>query len=895
MSDFDPYHKWLGIPPRDQPPNHYRLLGLELFESDPDVIDAAAEQRMLYVNQCSMGEHLELSQRLLNELSAARLCLLSPKQRPPYDAGLRVQFKKDELVEIIPEMPQIELLVETSPFVRKSGKSSQTDISRPVSNRTPLRSSTINSQAASKDSSENADVDPLVDNGEVIEIVETGASSEVVADSLKSPTGKVRPSKSLVQTLGLDSLTWQSWQIWFGTCLLLVASGVGAWFLWPARAEGKKTGENSLVSVTPSAMDSQGIESVDTEKNKVEESTENSTPNSANSEQPQASFKKSEESADDPADGTESVTMKTPATTSVNDNAIENTSPPPTETHSESQPLTDVRSSNPIPFDATRERSPSEAIQAQQNWAAFLQTAVVERNDLIGMEFILIPPGSINLNNSSSSNVELTKPFRVSKTEITQRQWYRIMQDDPARGQPWLDKKPPVKVDDDCPVTYVNWRDAREFCRKLTARDKTGYRYRLLTEAEWEFACRAGGISPFSSGQDSSTLESYARFADNSSAINEKYAHQVAQLKPNPFGLYDMLGNSWEWCQDRFQSDLPDGTDPVITSASGTRMVTRGGCWNDKAEDCTAFSRTPVNCLSANHYLGFRVARELGAPPPPSTVIVDKFPVEGTPPALINSTAAVTEEMLRDAQRNWASFLNTKSTVTNSQGMELELIPPGRFRMGNPATAGKTTEVTISMPIWVAKTEVTQQQWWDVQLTAPWESSAKERFRTGRDYAASNMTWEDAKKFCAELGRLENAQYRLLTEAEWEYVCRGGTSTLYSYGDDGSDLGDYAWFEKNALDQGEDYPHEVAQLKPNVWGLYDLHGNVMEWCEDEYGESLPGGKNPLVSKGGLSRSCRGGWWGSSDESCSSFHRARNSKDDKLSRIGFRVVRIILEK
>src|SRR5579863_8893615 len=88
MPNFDPYHKWLGIPPNEQPPNHYRLLGISLFEADPDVIDAAADQRMTFVRQCASGPHLAASQKLLNELAAARLCLLSPEAKVAYDQAL---------------------------------------------------------------------------------------------------------------------------------------------------------------------------------------------------------------------------------------------------------------------------------------------------------------------------------------------------------------------------------------------------------------------------------------------------------------------------------------------------------------------------------------------------------------------------------------------------------------------------------------------------------------------------------------------------------------------------------------------------------------------------------------------------------------------------------------
>ena len=89
-NQFDPYYKWLGIPPKDQPPNHYRLLGIDLFEPDREVIDAAANRLMAYLHDLASGEHAEASQRLLNEIAAARLCLLSPEEKAGYDAALKL-------------------------------------------------------------------------------------------------------------------------------------------------------------------------------------------------------------------------------------------------------------------------------------------------------------------------------------------------------------------------------------------------------------------------------------------------------------------------------------------------------------------------------------------------------------------------------------------------------------------------------------------------------------------------------------------------------------------------------------------------------------------------------------------------------------------------------------
>jgi formylglycine-generating enzyme required for sulfatase activity len=106
------------------------------------------------------------------------------------------------------------------------------------------------------------------------------------------------------------------------------------------------------------------------------------------------------------------------------------------------------------------------------------------------------------------------------------------------------------------------------------------------------------------------------------------------------------------------------------------------------------------------------------------------------------------------------------------------------------------------------------------------------------------VSHDDAVEFCRRLSKQEGVEYRLPTEAEWEYACRAGTTTAYSFGDGDAKLGQYAWYDKNAWDIGEGYAHRVGQKLPNRWGLYDMHGNVQEWCQDWYG---PYGSEKVVS------------------------------------------------
>ena len=168
--------------------------------------------------------------------------------------------------------------------------------------------------------------------------------------------------------------------------------------------------------------------------------------------------------------------------------------------------------------------------------------------------------------------------------------------------------------------------------------------------------------------------------------------------------------------------------------------------------------------------------------------------------------------------------------IENSIGMVLVPIPAGEFMMRDQPLH----RVTLTKSFYLGRTEVTQGQWKAVMGTTPWNS---EKFvKEGDDYPATNVGWEDAVEFCRKLSEKEGVEYRLPTEAEWEYACRAGTTTAYSFGDDESQLGEYAWIEENTVDVGEKYAHIVGQKKPNPWGLYDMHGNVFEWCQDWYGE-----------------------------------------------------------
>ena len=240
----------------------------------------------------------------------------------------------------------------------------------------------------------------------------------------------------------------------------------------------------------------------------------------------------------------------------------------------------------------------------------------------------------------------------------------------------------------------------------------------------------------------------------------------------------------------------------------------------------------------------------------------------------------------------------TLKTLTNSIGMKLKLIPAGEFLMGSPDTDknGDDDEkaqhkVRITQPFCLGTTEVTQGQWESVMGTRPWEG--KEYVEEGKDYAATYVTWDDAQEFCRTLSEKERSTYRLPTEAEWEYACRAGTTTVYHFGDDASRLGDYAWFGDNACDVDEKYAHRVGQKNPNPFGLYDMHGNLWEWCHDWYDKDYYAGSpldDPTGPSGGSTRVIRGGNWWLGAGSCRSAYRYGYSPEFRSNDLGFRVAR-----
>ena len=589
------------------------------------------------------------------------------------------------------------------------------------------------------------------------------------------------------------------------------------------------------------------------------------------------------------------------------------------------------------PFDA------EQAKKHQEAWARYLGVPV-EYTNSIGMKFRLIPPGEFLMGSTAAERdhilqlieaekkinrgsrfwtdslyesairseapqhrVVLTQPFYFCAHETTQQDYRKVMGVNPASFQPGMAHGSAVQGLETAthPVESVTWEDAAEFCAKLstleqhqatyfrsgelvTTLDRAGYR--LPSESQWEYACRAGTVTKYWSGDQPSDLLRVGWSANTGGR-----PHAVGELAANPFGLFDMHGNVWEWCQDWWDEQIyaTYGNSPAIDPAGprqrkndSTFHVSRGGDWFWSGFDpCRSALR--MNWGPQHFWFGFRVSLSVEAVRSAiskhkvATVTKSKgwhnWPADSPKPAI----APFTADQAKQHQEAWAKYLNVPVEYTNSLGMKFRLIPPGEFLMGssqaeidsalkdaNPGykdwpekirSEGPQHKVILTQPFYLGAHEVTQADYERVtgknpsqySKTGPQTNDNEKRDVeriAGLDTAnhpVERVSWNDAAEFCSLLSKKETLKpyyfranetvttlsgtgYRLPTEAEWEYACRAGTTTKFWSGTTETDLSQAGWFLKNSGHR----THAVGELKPNPFGLFDIHGNVAEWVQD---------------------------------------------------------------
>ena len=556
----------------------------------------------------------------------------------------------------------------------------------------------------------------------------------------------------------------------------------------------------------------------------------------------------------------------------------------------------------------------------------------------LGLEFVSIPNGSFTMGSPSEekdrgddegpqTQVLISRGFWMGKHELTQRQYEKLIGDNPSQFIGNLDR----------PVENVSWNDAVQFCEILTEREQQagripeGYEYRLPTEAEWEYVCRAGTKTAFSYGPDLyyTQLRHHAWYLGYSGANS----HPVGEKESNPWGLYDMHGNISELCLDGYENQYPGGSvSDLKGSLFGSFRIVRGGNWSTEAWNCRAADRQWVGPADQSLKVGFRVVlaprieklrrwtlelleSDGGAvdrnPRPEileygdgAQLILTAIPEEGWrfvrwTGDLSGSESPITITVNSDkaigAEFSVVSIASAGDFLIPELDLPMVAVSAGSFTMGNRLRGGNElplNSVVISKDFWMGKYEVTQGQYEELIGDNP------SQFDGDLNRPVENVSWYDADRFCKKLTRKEHQAgrlpdgyvYSLPTEAQWEYSCRAGTLGAFSFIDIPfipSLIGEYAWYEGNS--GGETHP--IGKKKPNEWGLFGMHGNVREWCLDWYGP-YPGTRlrdpnGPLPSSK-PKHVIRGGGWDLIEWFCASTFRTKLEPWIQGNGVGFRV-------
>ena len=493
------------------------------------------------------------------------------------------------------------------------------------------------------------------------------------------------------------------------------------------------------------------------------------------------------------------------------------------------------------------------------------------------------PPGSFDMGslkteegrqeNEVRHHVTLSKGFWMGETEVTQGQWRNLMDGETVvdLARKALTSKFPVMdggwkfqsdiwqcdensdpqnfcgdVGDDIPVYHVNWNEAMAFCRRLSEVEREagrlpdGYEYRLPTEAEWEYACRAenpqssstAGDPSAGGSRDVTVLDEVAWHNGNSSVGfgNRGYpmyrwngelslgkqvcVRAVKGKKANRWGLFDMLGNVSEWCADVPVVSKGVAEEDPPGANFGTVRSFRGGSWAGFASCCRSSRRFEIGVGYRGNCLGFRVAL---AP------LHDGFPVADLPLTNQSRSSALQaarlyrgtlrQEADGDVQAKRRNVVIRSKTVLLPKDIPMEMIWCGP-RTPNPrpdAAQGRKG-------FWIAKCELTQRQWKSVMRNNPSEFQSRDAL------PVENLSFEDCVNFIRELNAKSQMTFRLPTGEEWEYAARGG------HGGDATALDETltCWYVENSGGR----THQGGEKLANAIGLCDMIGNVWEWCDN---------------------------------------------------------------
>jgi formylglycine-generating enzyme required for sulfatase activity len=740
-SNFDPYHQWLGIPSTEQPPNHYRLLGIPLFEGDRSVIELAADRQMSFLRQHGAGPNGDASQKLLNEISTASLVLLNAAKRAQYDSALREQLARLKgPVEAAAPRPAMTAGREKTSSNGLSGAGASSERTQakaqtlPGESRARTATVSVEESSAARKRQERKEIAALVpiarqliskhDYGQAIQMIEQVAARDrtpelndllheaneleeeadlLLADLRQSVHSRqlegisdnlhrmleLKPGNKFAREL-LESLesyggkgSGKRYQ--FDTRGNLLPADDGSWFegaraaivvglvafvaMSAAVTIYLKDGRQSVTVEIDEGLLKEGAISLVFEgqtfeiKGLGEKILLKPGPNGYE-------VRRGDQVIVGPTTYTVrkgeknvlriSVSAVPAATTEV-------ASTPPAQTPPAQSPVA-LPTAITAPFDSTQARA------YQEQWARHLGVPV-EFTNSIGMKFMLIPPHQYRRGTSEvdiervlkeqpdvpraafddevpQHAVSITKPLYVGKYEVTVGEFRAFAtaadyKTDPERGSEsfgydkdfqevktgpnYFWNNPGFPVTERHPASNVTWNDSDAFVAWLSR--KEGMKYRLPTDAEWDQSCRAGTDTVFYTGNTYASLAGKVNAGDEALQKNTKVWYRglyaafddgFAQSSPvgsfpaNPFGLHDMHGNLWEWCNDIYDAGdykslgMATVVDPKGPLGPSKRRVARGGSWAEGPLDLRTARRNLTSLLdSGSATIGFRVALEI--------------------------------------------------------------------------------------------------------------------------------------------------------------------------------------------------------------------------------------------------------------------------------------------
>jgi len=512
--------------------------------------------------------------------------------------------------------------------------------------------------------------------------------------------------------------------------------------------------------------------------------------------------------------------------------------------------------------------------------------------DIKGIEYAFrwCPPGTFMMGSPESEEgqhqVTLTKGFWMLETQVTQEMWESVMGDNPSNSKEGLRGIGLRFVNPKFPVNKVAWSDCQNFVSKLNMLKVTpaGFKFSLPTEAQWEYACRAGTTTPFNFGSVWDVNLARDTAGTKEGTDGTKGPVHVGSYPTNAWGLYDMHGNGSEFCMDVY-GKYPEGpvTDPVGPT-TGEAHVTRG--------HATSASRNYMHqVMPWDYHTGLRLvlvsdnqSQTKVEQPPIAPSVVEQQPAVQQPVTPPSVQPQISSPVIQGSE---GTYTGERQVLTiKDVEYAFRWCPPGTFMMGSPESEGyfrKDNEtqhrVTLTQGFWMQETQVTQEMWESVMGNNP------SSFKASKRLPVENVSWNDCQKFIRQMNLLGVApsgyKFSLPTEAQWEYACRAGTTSPFHFGsslleNNGRTItiwANYNDYKKKTL--------EVSSFTKNAWGLYDMHGNVWEWCLDWYGtypeDSVA---DPVGPPTGSFRVRRGGGWRSTAGDCRSAYRSYRDPSDR---------------